>query len=416
MKTIMMNGKVKMKEICPNEKCTSCMACYSVCPVQAIHIGQDEKGFYRPIIDSQKCIGCRQCIHVCPAHGNLTKNIVGKAVAAYAVNKKLRKNSTSGGLFSVLATYVLRHEGIVFGAAYDEQLVVRHTYVEGESDLWKLRVSKYVQSDIGDSFKQARFFLEAGKLVFFTGTPCQINGLKNYLGKNYQNLLTADLICHGVPPAKLFAEYLDMLEKKHHAQIQTIRFRYKTDNFKQIGMACEHNMKIVFENGETYLRRDLEDPYLLSFFSNLCINEACYHCPFTTEERTGDITLGDFWGFHAPSLSWVDTGKGISLLLLNNEKGKRFFSQIKSSCRWCERPVAEAVKGNPHLREPIKKNVRYEEFWKDYREHGYQFVAGKYFSPIPPVNVNNTIVVKIKKQIPLHLKWLIKRFLSGKVD
>lgn len=414
METVKLDGKIRMRSICSNEECTSCMACYAACPVGAIRIEKDEKGFYRPVIDSRTCIGCRRCVAVCPAHGRLRKMQPRKAIAAYVRNKELRAASTSGGAFSAAAAQILSEGGVVFGAAFDAHWVVRHQYVEKIEDLGKLRVSKYVQSYVGDSFSQAKQFLDMGRRVFFTGTPCQINGLKNFLGKEYENLVTADIVCHGVPSAQIFEDYLKHIEEIYSEQIQGIRFRYKTREYKHSGNECLHNMKIMLCNGTQYIKKVNEDPYLLAFFSNLCLNPACYSCPFATKERPGDLTMADFWGFRAPSIDWVDTGKGISLVLLNSEKGERLFEKAASSLKWCERPMEEAIEGNPHLSCPIHKMEKYEEFWKDYRMHGYEFVEKKYFAPIPPANANDSVMVRIKKSIPPHLKWILKK-MCGKI-
>lgn len=412
METVELDGKVRMKSICSTEECTSCMACYAACPVGAIHIEKDEKGFYRPIIDSEMCIGCRRCVAVCPAHGHWQKTHPRKAIAAYVRNKELRAASASGGVFSAMAAQILSEGGVVFGAAFDEHWVVRHQYVEKIEDLGKLRVSKYVQSYVGDSFRQAKQFLDRGRRVFFTGTPCQINGLKNFLGKDYDNLVTADIVCEGVPSARIFEDYLKHIEEIYSEQIQGIRFRYKTNKYKHSGIECLHNMKIMLCNGTQYIKKVNEDPYLLAFFSNLCLNLACYSCPFATKERTGDLTIGDFWGFRAPSIKWVNTGKGISLVLLNSKKGEQLFEKAVSSLKWCERPLEEAIAGNPPLSGAVFKGEKYEEFWQDYRIHGYEFVEKKYFSPIPPASANDSMIVKIKKSIPPHVKYVIKKMLK----
>lgn len=414
METVELNGKVRMKSVCSQEECTSCMACYAACPAGAIHIGKDEQGFYRPVIDPAKCIGCRRCVAVCPAHGHLHRNEPKKAMAAYVRDKALRAASTSGGAFSAIAEQILSENGIVFGAAFDEDFVVRHQYIDKMEELGKLRVSKYVQSCVGDSFRQAKAFLEAGRRVFFTGTPCQINGLKNFLGKDYENLLTADIVCHGVPSPQIFSEYLQRIEESCASKIESVRFRYKTDEYRYSGNECLYNMKIMLCNGTQYIKKVNEDPYLLAFFSNLCLNSSCYACQFAAKERPGDLTLADFWGFRAPSLDWVDTGKGISLVLLNTEKGEQIFEKAVPAIKCCERPMQEAIAGNPHLSHPISRGEKYAEFWQDYHAHGYAYVEKKYFAPIPPANANDSAMVKLKKSIPPHVKYILKKILKRK--
>lgn len=398
-----------MKQICSEKDCTSCMACYSVCPIRAIRIVTDQDGFYRPQIDTKKCIGCKRCLHVCPVHGHVKKSQPHVAIAAYAKDKLLRKQSTSGGAFTVIATHVIQNGGVVFGAAYDKDFTVRHMWVDTVEALAKFRTSKYVQSCIGKCFQEVKEFLSTGRLVFFTGTPCQVNGLLNYLGKTYANLLTADIVCHGTPTPKFFKEYLEDIEKQTGRKIDKIRFRYKTTDYKKIGERCLNNMKITLDDGEIYIRDSNSDPYLLGYFSDLFLNPACYHCLFTTRQRVGDITLGDFWGFKAPSLKWVNTGKGISLILINTDKGEKIFDKIKSQLNWCERPIMEAIGKNIPLSHSMEKGSRYEIFWQDYRLYGYKYVEKKYFSPIPCPK--DTLLETVKKEIPVHVKWILKKIL-----
>ena len=411
MEAIILHDKERLKSICSYGECTSCMACYSVCPVHAISVCQDEQGFYKPLIDSEKCIGCRRCVQVCPVHGNINKNMPMKAIAMWIKDKKLHRDSTSGGAFTALAKEVIHQKGVVFGAVFDKNFAVHHSWVENENELVYMRGSKYVQSYVGNSFRKAREFLKAGRLVLFTGTPCQINGLKQFLKRPYPNLLTADIICHGTPASPVFRQYLNQMEEKYGSHVQSVQFRYKTDEWKEKGIACLYNMRIVFQSGDVYMKGPDDDPYLVGFFKNCMLNPACYHCFFTTPERIGDFTLADFWGYRAGSFKMVDTGKGVSLILINTERAKEIFNKISNDIDWIERPIAEAVAGNPHLSYPVSIPKEYDAFWRDYRQYGYAYVEKKYFYPIVHAAGDATFLRKIKNSIPPHLKYILKKIL-----
>ena len=207
--------------------CTGCEACVQICKKDAIKMQQKSDGFMYPVIDNEKCVDCGQCVKTCPANTEINNLNTPIPYLAYNLNIEDRLDSSSGGIFSVIAKYILQQEGIVYGAAYDESLTVHHISIGSISDLQKLRGSKYVQSVIGKSFIQCKQNLLEGKFVYFTGTPCQIAGLKSYLKHDYKNLITSDLICHGVPSGHLFKEYISTLEYKHNIKIHNYKFRSK---------------------------------------------------------------------------------------------------------------------------------------------------------------------------------------------
>lgn len=403
------------EEVCPWKNCTSCMACYDSCPVGAIHIVTDNEGFYRPRIELNKCIKCGRCKQVCPVYGNIKKFQPEHIIAAYAKNAKVRKESSSGGLFSTIAEYIIEANGIVFGAGYGSDFKIQHMGVETIEDLSMLRTSKYVQSYIGKSYSQVRNFLEDGRIVFFTGTPCQVNGLRQYLHKDYDQLFTADIVCHGTPTSKYFREYILNMEKNSGKKIKEIKFRYKTNDYKLIGDLCLHNIKIMFSDGSSCINNANQDPYLRAFFSDLLLNPACYHCLFSTKERSGDLTIGDFWGFKAPSLRWVNTGKGISLVMVNTQKGKWLLNEVKEKIEFCEKTFEEAAKINYPLVHPTTMGGGsdiYCHFHKDYNTYGYEYVSRKYFAPIPGIR-NNAWKKFTKRITPVYFKWILRK-IKGK--
>lgn len=357
-----------------NEKCTGCMACYNACPVGAIEIVQDEKGFYEPKIIKEKCIQCKKCKLVCPEVNSREKNDNPTVYAAWAKQKDIRENSTSGGIFSIIATKVLEADGVVFGAMFDENFKVVHSYVTEIEDLVKFRGSKYVQSFIGGSLKKVEAFLQEGKMVLFSGTACQIAGLLNYLQKDYENLITIDILCHGVPSPKIFKEYIQNINEEKK-KIKEIKFRYKKPSWTVF------SMKIEYEDGKYYLRDTFKDPYLRGFLEDYITKEICTECQYTGEKRISDITLADFWGYISDQYKTRNNEKGISLILVNTEKGKKILELLKEKIVIRNKTIEEAVRSNQCLKEPFRKNKLYDEFWKEYKENGYETASKKYFKP-----------------------------------
>ena len=322
-----------------NEKCTGCMACYNACPVGAIEIVQDEKGFYEPKIIKEKCIKCKKCKLVCPEVNPREKNDNPTVYAAWAKQKDIRENSTSGGIFSNIATKVLEADGVVFGAMFDENFKVVHSYVTKIENLVKLRGSKYVQSFIGDSLKQVEYFLQEGKMVLFSGTACQIAGLLNYLQKDYENLITIDVLCHGVPSPKIFEEYLKDINIDDR-KIVNIRFRYKKPSW------TNYSMKIDYDNGKSYIKSKYKDKFLIGFSEDYITKDVCATCQYARITRISDITLADFWGYISDELKTRNTEKGISLVIINSDKGNKIIEKVKNQLIIREKNIIEATKGN----------------------------------------------------------------------
>lgn len=323
--------------------CSGCHACVNVCPKKCIAMKVDEEGFLYPSVDMSKCVKCGRCQQVCHHHSTVEIHNQPQAYACYSTNEDIRMQSSSGGMFTVFAEEILNRGGAVFGAAFDEDLTVRHIGLTQKEDLVKLRGSKYVQSIIGDSYESARQILQSGRCVLFTGTPCQIGGLKRYLGKQYDNLYTADVICHGVPSPKVWALYLQHMEELHGTKVNNSRppfFRFKTPGESGFSL-CIH-----FENGEKNCTPFWQDRYLGAFVNDLTLRPSCYHCDFKSIHRNSDITLADFWGVEELMPEMVDH-KGISLVLINSEKGKNLFSSIEDRVFYQTVMLDQVIKYNP---------------------------------------------------------------------
>ena len=357
-----------------NEKkdCSGCGACSNVCPKQCISMVEDTEGFLYPQIDSTKCIRCDACENVCPIIKGKTKKTRGSASSfvAFAKDEQIRLASSSGGLFTLFAEIVIEQGGVVFGASFDESFNVKHTYAESIEDLSKFRGSKYAQSKIGDSYKAAKAFLDSGRIVFFTGTPCQIGGLYAYLRKDYDNLITQDLICHGVPSPMVWRKYLEYCEKSANSSIKKISFRDKTLGWKH------SSLKIDFEDGKTNSTPNDENQYMQVFLKNYCLRPSCYDCAFKTIDRQADITLADawYWGDN-DRFGEMDDDKGISAVFINSQKGRTIFERIKDRIEYKHVDSSVLLKHNPamvssaklpSIRDGFLKNVLLDGFEKAY--------------------------------------------------
>ena len=311
-----------MVNVTRKEDCCGCAACAQVCPKSCITMVRDGEGFDYPKADSEQCISCGLCEKVCPvSHAQAEPAGEPKAFAAYGPDKD-RAESSSGGIFAQLARQTLAQGGLVFGAAMaEDSKTAVHTAIDSEGDLPRLQGSKYLQSHVGKCFRQAKEALEAGRAVLFTGTPCQIEGLLHFLGRDYENLVTADVICHGVPSEKLWQKYLDCQQHRYGSRVTRVSFRDKRQGWKSFSMA------LTFENGKQYAKKLYFDAYLQLFLQDLCLRPSCYRCPSRKLHRRSDLTLGDFWGCDAVCPE-MDDDTGLSLVLIHSEKGQRSFDAL----------------------------------------------------------------------------------------
>lgn len=317
--------------------CTGCGACFNACKVGALQLYADEEGFCYPKIDASKCVHCNACERACPADKVVPSEETTNAYFAFANDTDICKNSSSGGLFSLLAAEILRQGGTVFGAGFDEKFRVCHQRIDTEADIAKLRTSKYVQSDIGLTFREAEALLKEGKTVLFTGTPCQIAALKQYLKQDYSNLYTQDIICHGVPSPGAWKKYLS--EMHGGKEIQSISFRDKTLGWNSF------SMKVTYQDGTAYRELATKDPYERAFLANLILRPSCYQCQYKTVARVSDLTLADYWGVETvhPELALQ---QGVSLVLTHTEKGERLLAAVSEQATVASTDLERAAKLN----------------------------------------------------------------------
>lgn len=350
-----------MIEVKEKQNCCGCTACAAICPKACIEMKEDSEGFLYPTVDQDKCIECGICEKVCPILN--TKPEVPFEQTAYIVqnkNEKVLRESTAGGAFTAIAKYILKNNGVVFGVELNSDLVSRHVYIENEIELSRFRNSKYIQSCVGDkTFKQVKSFLDQGKIVCFSGTPCQIEGLKNYLGKDYEKLVTVDVVCRAVPSPLIFRKYVEYQEKKMSNAIKTVCFRDKYYGYKY------STMNIITDRNHGNYHQGVEtDPWLRAFFSNICDRPSCHHCHFRKQYRVSDFTIWDC--FHVGRFSKeLDNDKGATRVLVHTDKGQKIFHTIKSDFRYIQITPEAIVTGTKEMKDSVAPNERRQSFFND---------------------------------------------------
>jgi coenzyme F420-reducing hydrogenase beta subunit len=310
----------------PADNCCGCTACYNACPRNAIEMKPDFEGFLYPRVDPQKCVQCNVCEQVCPAHNIKTADLENKA-KAYIVRTKNNadlSSCTSGGFTMPLANWIFQNQGKVWAVAYDEKWRVRHMeFRVSNEEFSKTRGSKYVQSYLGDAFSQIKNDLINGELICFIGTPCQVYALKYFLKRDYANLITVDLVCHGVPSPKLWEMYIQYQEKKVNSKISAVNFRNKTYGYHS------GTMLIEFESGKQYTGSARVDLMLRSFFSEIASRPSCYQCDYKGKSRLSDFTIFDCWHMSELLDGKYDDDKGYTAVLIHSEAGLEMFEQIR---------------------------------------------------------------------------------------
>lgn len=356
---------MNINEVC----CNGCGGCIRNCPQNCISLKKDEYGFYKAYIDLKNCIDCGKCYVLCSSRRKI--DACKKPLsfwAAYSKNKRCREKSTSGGIFSCVAEKVLESGGLVYGAAFSETQKLVHIRVSDVKDLQKLRGSKYLQSDAFSSYSLVQKDIQSGQIVLFSGTPCQIYGLKQFLRSDPTNLITIDIICHGVPSSELFYGYRKFLGNKWHGKIKEFYFRNK----EKANDVISYTVKIVLEKKDKekdiFISGD-EDPYTLRFITNALQNSSCYECNFANLDRIGDITLGDYWGYQSahPELR---NENGVSLVLINTYKGDKLWRKLENITILPTSEELVRVK-NTHLYKPADMNKDRNKIYEEFRKLGF---------------------------------------------
>lgn len=405
-----MSQKVLYKE---KKQCSGCGACLNICPKQAISMVEDEYGFLYPKVDDTLCIDCGMCIKVCDFQNNVVEaHEPFEVYAASALDTTLIMNSSSGGIFALIAQQVLKMGGVIYGAAYVDNggnISVENIRVDKLSDLHKLQGSKYVQSVIGRSYSSVKTDLNANKIVLFSGTPCQIAGLRGFLRREYSNLYLIDIVCHGVPSAKMFKSMINYYEENLNGHIVDFSFREKkrgwSDYFARIDIEVNNKLKSKYVHCKNIA-------YYEYFLHSDIHRENCYECKYACQKRVGDITLGDYWGIeqsHADILAdkeWNEClKKGISCVLINSLKGKELMNSIKKLALLEESSFDAASKGNGQLRESSPKSKFRDELLSTWFENDYEKIQTEYKRRMGW----NYYYIKIRKTIAPVLKSFLYR-------
>lgn len=369
------------------KNCSGCTACQQVCPVHCIQMHEDSEGFLYPQVDENECINCRKCTKTCPWLNETTsrESIIPTVFAAKHKDSSVRLCSTSGGAFTALADSVISKDGIVCGAAYNKETKrVEHIAIDNQKDLYKLRGSKYVQSYLGDIFLQVKEFLLQEKFVVFTGTPCQCDGLRHFLGKDYINLIIIDILCHSTPSPKVLKDIID----REDEPITNISFRDKKRGWRK-----SYHFEMITDKGEVIENNS----YLTFFFRGVMNRPSCYHCHYTSINRVGDLTLGDYWNINRVDSSFEDSF-GVSCVLVNNDKGMRFFDNSEIFLNIIETDLSPAMQDC--MIKNVKEPANRSDFWKCYHENGLA-VCEKKWGRV-------TTLDKLKGQI----RRFVKNFMS----
>lgn len=383
------------------DKCTACGACMNACPKNCIKMTEGIDGFVHPDIDETNCVNCHICETVCPIGTTHDLNYIIEAYGTIIRDEKQLKKSTSGGAFSAIANYVLGQHGVVYGCAYDAEFKPVHIRIDSPDKLHYLNGSKYIQSDTRNTFALAKQDLQSGLVVLYSGTPCQVAGLKSFLGKEYHNLITVDIICHGVPSYAYFKKYLKWLEKTKDAKINRFQFRTKEKGGWNLSGSYSG---VYLDTGKAFKKRlNYFDSYYYYYFLHSDIyRDCCYQCEYANLKRQGDFTLGDLWGAEGMKLGF-NTDNGCSLLLINSSKSKMLLSKLRLDLKRIS--IEDAMMHNEQLVRPSKKSNIRNELLKQFEEWDAERI-NMFFRK---ENKKSLIKVRAKYIVPKHIKKVIQK-------
>ena len=378
------------------ETCCGCEACSQSCPQKCISMKENDRGFLVPHVNLDECISCGRCVSVCPEIGNVNKQDIIEAYAAITKDHDILMHSTSGGVFSVLCNYVLEQKGIVYGCTMDSDLKTHHIRVASLDELRRIQQSKYVQSSIGDSFTKVKKDLKDGNTVLFSGTGCQIAGLISFLGRKYDNLLTVEVACHGVPSPGLFIRYIRWKEQKIGNPIVSVQFRNKGNASHKKG---EHyKFKLNLQNGKEVYVYSLEDPFYGAFMQAKTLRKTCYNCRYKSEERVADITLSDYWGIEREHKDFPSE-YGASAVMIFTVNGKQLFDRIRDKLILEETDMARIIRHNDSLIHSAKNGNSVDLSYQDLSDD-------ELFNLLKP---EFSLKRRIRDLIPEELKYYIKK-------
>lgn len=347
--------------------CCGCSACVAACPTHCLTMRADEEGFLYPCRETPYCSECGLCKKVCPLlHRPAQKELVA-VFGAKNSDERVRSESSSGGIFSLLAGRVLEQGGCVFGAALGENFTVRHIKVEDEGELARLRKSKYVQSVMGNCYQEVKKALFQGKKVLFSGTPCQVAGLKGFLQNPYDALFTVDMVCHGVPSPRVYRKYLDEMTAEAGESIVSVSFRDKGDGWR-------HSKPKFCTESRVFTASMRRDPFMRLFLNNVSIRPVCGDCAFNNKRSLADLTIADYWGVHKQFPDF-DDDKGITLVIVNNARGLALFEQVAAKAAYIATTYEKGAQYNVAVSKSLGLQEQRQEFFADLDKHSLAYWA-----------------------------------------
>lgn len=382
-----------MEKIVYKILCTGCASCLNICKKKAISMEVGEDGFKYPVIDESKCINCGLCKKKCPVLNNECNKSINNCYVGYAIDDSIKDKTSSGGIFPLVANYVLDNKGIVIGAAFDDDNKLKHIAITKKSELDKLKGSKYLQSDLNNIFTYIKENIKEN-LILFVGTPCQVAGLRAFIKNDYNNLICIDLICHGAPSPKLFDKYVKELEEKTNDKLINYNFRDKSTGWDT------YSNTAIFKNNK-YSELQCDNNYMKLFLSDIALRESCYNCNFKLGNKYSDITLGDFWGVNNYYPEMYDK-KGVSAIIINTEKGNEIFGIINSQIKFKECKLDEIVAGNPSLKISSNRPKNRDEFFEEIDTKNIEYLSNKYKKKI-------SLISKVKNKVKVIIKKFIKK-------
>lgn len=394
-----------MPTLSPSNLCNGCSACQQTCPKNCITMQPDAEGFLRPVVDTQSCVSCGRCESVCTVLNpiEITAPLTG-CYAAYNTVESEREKASSGGVFLLLARWVINRGGVVFGAVFQEDFTVSHCYAEIEEAVYAFCGSKYVQSRLDNSYREVRKFLGEGRYVLFTGTPCQVLGLYHYLGGIHERLLTADIICHGVPSPDVWKRYVnERSQKDNNGSIpKAIRFRMKDTGWSNYSVHFQYD-------SNCYSKPFYEDTYMHGFLKNLYLRPSCHNCIAKGIGRVSDFTLADFWGVQRILPDMYDN-RGTSLVLLHTEKAATVWSQISKQVNSEPTDAEAAVASNSAAVRSVDCHAKREEFFARYQNEDLDTLVWE-LAP-KEVPARPTLVQRIRGKIGRICRKFFASFIS----
>lgn len=395
-----------MIEIKDKKMCCGCTACVNICPKQCIHMEYDEEGFLYPVVNKEKCINCGLCEKVCPILNKKEEKICNQK--AYVINNKndeIRKESTSGGAFTAIAKYIIKNGGVVYGATFNDNWEVVHKKAEREQDLKQFRGSKYVQSNLDHIFSEIKKQLDEDRWVCFSGTPCQIEGIRNFLRKDYDKLVLVDVVCRAVPSPGFLKKYLKYIKenKLKGNEINQVLFRDKSK------YGYKYSTMTIKTEKDTYRAGVETDPYLRAFFENYSDRPSCYECKFRKKCRNSDFTIWDCFNIEDFNKE-MDDNKGTTRMLIHSDKGKKFFENLKEDFYYIEVSPEQLTKDVREMKYSVKPNINREDFFCDMNVMDTEELIKKYFPDTIKVKIERKVrKILVRTSVYKKIKKLVKK-------